>query len=64
MHTNKLSRSLRAPPCPTPPGLTTTFLEPTNGLFWVGAIYTDMNQVRAEAQHGAAWRSAAQQGSA
>jgi starch synthase len=23
-------------------GLTTTFLEPCNGLFWVGSIYTDM----------------------
>lgn len=24
-------------------GLATTFLEPCNGLFWVGSIYTDMN---------------------
>ena len=27
-------------------GLVTTFLEPCNGLFWVGKIYTDMNQDR------------------
>lgn len=27
-------------------GLNTTFLEPCNGLFWVGSIYTDMNADR------------------
>ena len=30
-----------------PAGLAVTFLEPCNGLFWVGRIYTNMNQVRA-----------------
>ena len=29
-------------PLPLPSDLNTTFLEPSNGYFWVGKIYTDI----------------------
>ncbi len=40
--TNSNSASFRNPLLPMLPGLSTTFLEPCNGYFWVGRIYTDI----------------------
>lgn len=45
VHCTRFVTSL-PPPTSSSPDLHTTFLEPCNGMFWVGRIYTEMNADR------------------